>query len=161
MAQVILIRLDQTDYEGVCYIGIGEDAAKMFDMVQYHSPLPVELLHWFDAHNRAEFMLKTLDIKFEAKRLHDRWFQLDVEDIEFIKEITSESHFVRLPEIQDDILKATHPEKFEKRHRRLRSSNPGPRMGRKVDVDKLEKMRQALLEKAKKAMNVTSRRKAS
>ncbi len=162
MAQVILILHDETDYQGMCFIGVALSAEHMLNTIQLCSALPVTLIHSFEAHHRAENVLRTLKIEFAEKCLHDNWFQLSKDDIAFIKSINENNFRELIPELEYEILKQTHPEKFLKKEKVKKERKPRVKKVEELSIDELEVMRQQLLDKAHQGLTMfVCRRKAS
>lgn len=58
-----------------------------------YSPIACQLIHTIRADNRAEYLERTLHIKFRSKQLRGFWFRLDPQDVTFIQTLTDKNFF--------------------------------------------------------------------
>lgn len=65
----------------------------MLSSLNEYSPVLCQLVHIVRADNRAEYLLRTLQIRYQTKKLHSFWYRLSPTDVAFIKSLTDQNFF--------------------------------------------------------------------
>lgn len=86
-------------------ISLAVDPQLSLDSLNDYSPVRCQLVHAIRADNRAEYLLRTLQIRYQAKKLHSFWYRLNPQDVAFIRSLTDKNFF----EIAGMINRATMP----------------------------------------------------
>lgn len=75
---------------GACKIGRTNDLSKRYSAIKCHSPMEVELLHYF-THDDTRAVEKLLHQAFKVDNAHGEWFRLSRQDVAFICGLNSDN----------------------------------------------------------------------
>lgn len=77
--------------ESRCALVTSSNPPSGLEHLQDYCPIPIKLIHSIQAANRTDYLLKTLQIKFKQAHRYSFWYDLNTEQIAFIKSITAEN----------------------------------------------------------------------